>query len=99
MNRQRMNQRDRDHFKQLHEMAAPGYAPWPLAEPSCPTGKLRWATEHAAASALLDARQSRLRRAKGEHLGKLETRMYTCTECNGFHLTAMSAEEYVSRRR
>ena len=99
MNRHRMNHRKRAHLEELFEMAAPGCAPWPLAEPGCPSGKRRWPTEHAAAVALRSARQMRFRRARGNHRGKLETRVYSCAECTGFHLTSMSLEEHESHRR
>ena len=98
MKHHRMKRREREQVERLFRMAAPGCAPWMSAEPSCPTGKRRWPTEHAAASALRSAQQTRIRRARGEHLGKLEDRVYACGNCEGYHLTSMSADEYESMR-
>lgn len=56
MNRHRMNNRKRVALEKLFEIAAPGCAPWQLAERDCSTGKRRWPTEHAAAGALRSCR-------------------------------------------
>jgi len=98
MNRHRTDRRRQGQLEQLFKMAAPGCAPWRLPEDGCCTGKRRWPTERAADAALLDAQQIRIRRARGNYSGKLEIRVYACGECDGFHLTSMSAEEYTGRR-
>lgn len=98
MTRHRMNPRSRTQLDGLYRMAAPGCEPWKLEDPICPTGKRRLPTEHAAASALRNAQQLRVRRAKGKYRGKLENRAYACGACGGFHLTSLTAEEYESRR-
>ena len=98
MNRRRMDRRRREQIDELIKMAAPGCVPWRSAENSCPTGKRRWPTEHAAGAALRSAQQTRMRRARGDHRGKLEDRAYACVDCKGYHLTSMSAEEYESTR-
>jgi len=98
MNRRRTDRRRQGHLELLFKMAAPGCAPWRLPENGCPTGKRRWPTGRAADAALRDAQQTRIRRAKGNYRGKFEIRKYACADCDGFHLTSMSAEEYDGRR-
>lgn len=98
MRNHRKRRRDQEQVKRLFEMAAPGCAPWRSAERSCSTGKRRWPTEHAAAAALHGAQQTRMKRARGEYLGRLENRVYACGDCEGYHLTSMSAEDYESTR-
>src|ERR1700689_2995004 len=98
MNRHRTDPRRQRQLELLFKMAAPGCAPWRLPEDGCPAGKRRWPTERAADAALLDAQQTRIRRARGNYCGKLEIRAYACADCGGFHLTSMSAEEYGGRR-
>jgi hypothetical protein len=98
MKRHRTDHRKREQLNELFKMAAPGCAPWKSAESACPTGKRRWPTERAADAALLSAQQTRMRRARGRYQGKLEDRVYACGNCEGYHLTSMSAEEYESTR-
>ncbi|MFZ2526521.1 MAG: hypothetical protein WAX14_02525 [Rhodococcus sp. (in: high G+C Gram-positive bacteria)] len=97
MNRHRMNHRNRTQFEKLLRITAPGCVPWLVTETPCPSRKRRWETEHAADVALRDARQLRLRRGRGIHRGKLETRAYACEMCDGFHLTSMTSDEYEAR--
>ena len=98
MNPHRTKRRDRELIDQLFRMAAPGCVPWKSTESRCPTGKRRWPTERAAAAALLSAQQTRIRRARGDYRGRLEDRAYACRNCDGYHLTSMSVDEYESKR-
>lgn len=77
-----------DPIAALLAMTAPGYLPWVASEPTCPSGKRRWPTAHAADRALISAREQRMRRSRGRHLGSIEQRIYLCPRCDGYHLTS-----------
>lgn len=82
--------RARAVISSLVPLAADGYQPWRVEEPSCPTGKKRWPTEHAAGVELSRIRARREKRSRGDDLGSIESRLYSCARCGGFHLTSMT---------
>jgi hypothetical protein len=55
------------------------------ADAPCPTNKIRYTTTEEAAEAMASARALR---SAGIGNGKVESRMYLCLLCAGWHLTS-----------
>jgi len=98
MKRNRTVHRKREQLNELLKMTAPGCAPWKSAESACPSGKRRWPMSVQLMQHFSVHSKPRMRRARGRYQGKLEERVYACGNCEGYHLTSMSAEEYESTR-